>query len=203
METVVKYLAALCLLLLALGVHAGEDNQRRGVMVYGKADREVPGWAILTDLPDGWTQDCCVYAKAIGVNLVLYKGEWTGEPERVMVLNVWPSKLSSLEAEVQDDRHHYLDRDPAGKAAEFALDNKAMTCRGVQYEGSDHKDDVVAFCDPGLATGIRLSWSMTLAHDDPQKASLLARFRHVVEQSLYMKNEDKTKGQGGAVKAKR
>jgi len=161
-------------------------------MVYGKADRDVPAWAVLTDLPDGWINDCCMYAKAIGVNLVLYKGEWTGEPERVMVLNVWPSKLSSLEAEVQDDRHHYLDRDPSAKVDALAFDNKAMTCRGVLYEGTDHKDDAVAFCDPGLATGIRLSWSMTLAHDDPQKVQLLAWFGRVVGQSKYLKYEDAT-----------
>jgi hypothetical protein len=128
-----------------------------------------------------------MYAKAIGVNLVLYKGDWTGDPERVMVLNVWPSKLSSLEAEVQDDRHHYLGRDPAGKASDFALNNQAVPCRGVLYEGTDHKDDVVVFCDPGLATGIRFSWSMTLAHDDAQKQELLALFRQVAEHSQYMK----------------
>lgn len=155
--------------------------------VSGPADRDIPGWTIRTVAPDGWTQDCCLYAKAIGVNLVFYKGEWTGEPERVMVLNVWPSKLSSLEAELQDDRHHYLERDKTGKASDFAVDNKAMACRGVLYEGTDHKDDVVVFCDPGLATGVRLSWSMTLAHGDTQEHELLAAFRRVVEQSQYMK----------------
>ena len=138
-----------------------------------------------------------MYAKAIGVNLVLYKGEWTGEPDRVMVLNVWPSKLSSLEAEVQDDRHHYLSRDAGGKASEFALNNTAMPCRGVLYEGTDHKDDAVVFCDPGLATGIRFSWSMTLAHGDAQKQDLLAMFRHVAEQSRYMVNRS---GKDGAAK---
>jgi site-specific DNA-adenine methylase len=55
----------------------------------------------------------------------------------------------------------------------------------VSYEGTDHKDDVVVFCDPGLASGIRFSWSMTLAHDDKQKDELLALFRRVVEQSSY------------------
>jgi hypothetical protein len=175
------------LLLLVMSVAQAASSGDKGVMVYGQADHDVPGWAILTDLPDGWTQDCCMYAKAIGVNLVLYKGEWTGEPDRVMVLNVWPSKLSSLEAELQDDRHHYLDRDPKGKVSELAVANKSMTCRGVLYEGTDHKDDAVVFCDPGLATGIRLSWSMTLAHDDAQKQDLLLLFRHVAGQSLYMK----------------
>lgn len=155
------------------------------VQVAGKADRDVPGWTLRTVLPDGWTQDCCVYAAAIGVNEVLYKGEWTGEPDRVMVLNVWPSKLSSLEAEVQDDRHRYLARDPGGKADVFAVDNKAVACRGVLYEGTDHKDDVVVFCDPGLASGIRFSWSMALAHDEADKSSLLALFRRVAEQSTY------------------
>jgi hypothetical protein len=193
-ETLMRRLLGLCLLLLAtFGAYAAGNDKNPGVMVYGQADRDIPGWAVLTELPVGWTQDCCMYAKAIGVNLVLYQGEWTGEPDRVMVLNVWPSKLSSLEAEVQDDRHHYLDRDPAGKAGTFALDNKAMTCRGLLYEGTDRKDDAVAFCDPGLATGIRLSWSMTLAHDDPQRAQLMALFTRVVEQSKYLKYEDGTK----------
>jgi hypothetical protein len=159
----------------------------QGVLVFGQADGDVPGWAIHSELPAGWTQDCCMYAKAIGVNLVLYKGEWTGEPDRVMVLNVWPSKLSSLEAELQDDRHHYLARDAKGKVSELTVDNKAMACRGVLYEGTDHKDDAVVFCDPGLATGIRFSWSMTLAHDDAQKQDLLALFRRVAAQSQYLK----------------
>lgn len=174
-------------LLLVMSMAQAAAPGDKGVMVYGQADGDVPGWAILTDLPDGWTQDCCMYAKAIGVNLVLYKGEWTGEPDRVMVLNVWPSKLSSLEAELQDDRHHYLDRDPKGKVSELAVDNKSMTCRGVLYEGTDHKDDAVVFCDPGLATGIRFSWSMALAHDDAQKLDLLTLFRRVAGQSHYMK----------------
>jgi hypothetical protein len=110
MEAVMKRLCWMwVLLLLSFAVHAAGAANDRSVLVSGKADGDVPGWTIHTELPDGWTQDCCVYAQAIGVNEVLYKGEWTGEPDRVMVLNVWPSKLSSLEAEVQDDRHHYLD----------------------------------------------------------------------------------------------
>jgi hypothetical protein len=189
METVMKRLCwVLVLLLLSFAVQAASAATDKAVLVSGKADGDIPGWTIHTELPNGWTQDCCVYAQAIGVNEVLYKGEWTGEPDRVMVLNVWPSKLSSLEAEVQDDRHHYLDRDPGGKAGVFALDNKALACRGVSYEGTDHKDDVVVFCDPGLASGIRFSWSMTLAHDDKQKDELLALFRRVVEQSSYTVN---------------
>jgi hypothetical protein len=178
----------LVLLLFSIAVQAAGAANDKMVVVSGKADRDIPGWTLQTALPDGWTQDCCVYASAIGVNEVLYKGEWTGEPDRVMVLNVWPAKLSSLEAEVQDDRHHYLNRDPGGKAGVFALDNKALACRGVFYEGADHKDDVVVFCDPGLAAGIRFSWSMTLAHDDKDKEQLLALFRQVVEQSRYMVN---------------
>lgn len=193
-----RCLLLMLLLLVSLAGHAADSEQGRGVLVYGQADRDVPGWTILTDLPDGWTKDCCMYAKAIGVNLVLYKGDWTGDPERVMVLNVWPSKLSSLEAELQDDRHHYLDRDPKGKVSELAVDNRAMACRGVLYEGTDHKDDAVVFCDPGLATGIRLSWSMTLAHDDAQKQDLLALFQRVAGQSRYLKQ---SAGQPGAAKA--
>ncbi|AHX15743.1 hypothetical protein CH75_22785 [Dyella jiangningensis] len=184
------------------GANAAENDKGRGVMVYGKADRDVPGWAILADLPDGWTGDCCMYAKAIGVNLVLYKGEWTGEPERVMVLNVWPSKLSSLEAEMQDDRHHYLERDAKAKVGALVFDNKSMACRGVLYEGTDHKDDAVAFCDPGLSTGVRLSWSMTLAHDDPQKSQLLDLFSLVVGQSKYLKYKDGAKDKNGNAKTR-
>jgi hypothetical protein len=154
---------------------------------YGKPDRDVPGWVIRTHVPEGWTQDCCTYAQAIGVNLVLYKGEWTGEPERVMVLNVWPAKLATLEAELQDDRKHYLQRDPAGKVSVLTLEHTAMPCAGVLYEGSDHKDDAVVFCDPGQASGIRLSWSMALAHGDTERQSLLELFRRVAQQSSYAK----------------
>lgn len=175
-------LAAAGLLCVAQGASAADA---KAVQVASKADRDIPGWTLRTVLPEGWTQDCCVYASAIGVNEVLYKGEWTGEPERVMVLNVWPSKLSSLEAEVQDDRHRYLARDPGGKAGVFEIDNQAVSCRGVLYEGTDRKDDVVVFCDPGLASGIRFSWSMALAHDEGDKAVLLGLFRRVAEQTGY------------------
>ena len=178
----------LSLLLLGIFAQVSMAADTAPVVVNGKADRDVPAWTIRTVLPTGWTQDCCLYAQGIGVNEVLYKGEWTGEPDRVMVLNVWPSKLSSLEAEVQDDRHHYLDRDPHGKAGVFVLDNKAVACRGVLYEGTDHKDDVVVFCDPGLASGIRFSWSMAFAHDEQGKDELLALFRQVAEQSRYAVN---------------
>ncbi|PXV59564.1 hypothetical protein SAMN04487785_101477 [Dyella jiangningensis] len=182
------------LLLLLVMSAAQAASGEKAASVSGPADRDIPAWTVRTDVPDGWTQDCCMYAKAIGVNLVLYKGEWTGEPDRVMVLNVWPSKLSSLEAEMQEDRHHYLDRDAKGKVSDFVLDNKGMPCRGVLYEGADRKDDAVVFCDPGLATGIRLSWSMTLAHDDAQKQELLALFRHVSEQTRYLKQESAKSG---------
>ena len=174
------------LLLLVMSVAQAATGDKTAV-VSGVADRDIPAWTLRMNVPDGWTQDCCMYAKAIGVNLVFYKGEWTGEPDRVMVLNVWPSKLSSLEAEMQEDRHHYLDRDPKGKVSELVLDNKSMACRGVLFEGTDHKDDAVVFCDPGLATGIRLSWSMALARDDAQKQDLLALFRRVAEQTQYTK----------------
>jgi hypothetical protein len=53
-------------------------------------------------------QDCCTYASAIGVNYVLYQGDWTGKPDRVIVLNVWPSKLPSLDVELQDDQQALL-----------------------------------------------------------------------------------------------
>ena len=174
----------LALWLAMTAVHAAGTAVTQ-VQVQGPADKDIPAWTLQTLLPDGWTQDCCLYAKAIGVNLVLYKGEWTGDPERVMVLNIWTSKLSSLEAELQDDRHRYLNRDPGGKVDAFALDNHGLPCRGVLYQGTDHKDDVVVFCDPGLASGIRLSWSMTLAHDDPERGALLALFRGVAEQTTY------------------
>jgi hypothetical protein len=195
MEAVMKrWCWGLVLLVLVSVAQAAPADKE--ATVSGAADRDVPAWTLRAPTPDGWTQDCCMYAKAIGVNLVMYKGEWTGEPERVMVLNVWNAKLSSLAAELQDDRHHYLERDPAGKASVFAVDNKTVNCRGVLFEGSDHKDDAVVFCDPGLASGIRFSWSMTLAHDDAQKADLLALFRRVAEQSQYIKQA--SAGQGAA-----
>jgi hypothetical protein len=43
------------------------------------------------------------------------------------------------------------------------------------------------FCDPGKATGIRLSWSMTLAANDAQRASVMALFQQVIASSRYTK----------------
>lgn len=180
------------MVVLLLGVLAaqayGKNTDAHTVMVYGGQDG--PGWAIATELPAGWNDDCCTYAKAIGVNLVLYQGEWTGKPERVMVLNVWPAKLPTLAAEVDEDRQHYLQSDAHGKADAFPVTNpRAITCQGVLYRGSDHIDDAVVFCDPGKQSGVRYSWSMTVNEADPNRQTLLATFKRVVEQSGYMKHE--------------
>lgn len=151
----------------------------------GKPDGPAPGWSIATSAPTGWTADCCKYAKAIGVDLVLYRGDWTGNPAQVMVLNVWPRKLPSLDAEVKADHAHYLKGDPRGSVSEFPVATKNLACRGVQYEGSDRIDDVVVFCEPSRASGIRLSWSMTLKADDVERPALTALFKHVIEASVY------------------
>ena len=83
-----------------------------------------------------------------------------------MVLNVWPAKLATLDAERKADRARYLQLDPAGKVSDIPAIAAPMPCAANVYEGSDHIDDVVVFCDPGKASGIRLSWSMTLAAND-------------------------------------
>ncbi|QRN52924.1 hypothetical protein ISN74_15950 [Dyella caseinilytica] len=177
---------ALLLAAAAATTHA-EAAGAPGVVVYGKPDGNVPGWAITTDLLPGWTKDCCTYAAAIGVNLVLYQGEWTGKPDRVMVLNVWPVKLPTLDAELQDDRKHYVQLDPNGKVEAFPVANPpSIACQGVMYHGSDHVDDVVVFCDPGKATGIHYSWSMTVGAADPLRQSSIDAFKQVVEHSGYM-----------------
>ena len=85
------------------------------MLASGKADGDVPAWTIDAAPPAGWTADCCTYARAIGVDAVLYQGEWTGKPNRVMVLNVWPAKLASLDDELQADAKRYHQLDPAGQ----------------------------------------------------------------------------------------
>lgn len=184
--------AMLALLLLSAPLLAG-DGLGKTAIIYGKADRDVPGWAIVTAAPQGWTVDCCTYASAIGVNAVIYQGEWTGKPERVMVLNVWPDRLPSLAADVQDDRKHYLQTDPTAKVVPIPLHHPAMACEATLYEGSDHIDDAVVFCDPGKPAGIRLSWSMTFAANDPSMQALLDEFMRVAVASRYMEYEGSPK----------
>ena len=171
-------------------------SAQAAVIASGKADGKMPAWTIESTPPPGWTVDCCRYARAIGVDAVIYQGEWSGEPDRVIVLNVWPRKLASLDEEWQDDRKHYLERDPAGKAQAFTVQAKApMTCKGGLYQGGDHIEDVVVFCDPNQASGIRFSWSMTLAAGAKDRQQVLDQFRHVVEQTTYAKHvalSDKT-----------
>ena len=174
-------------LLLCAGAAVAAAPADNVVEAHGPADGSAPAWSITTTAPAGWTKDCCTYASAIGVNYVLYQGEWTGKPDRVMVLNVWPAKLSSLDDELQDDRKHYLQTDPAGKVAEFPISNPHMPCKGVTYTGSDHVDDVVIFCDPGKDAGIRYSWSMTIGQGDPQMKTVIDAFKQVVEHSRYAK----------------
>lgn len=155
------------------------------VLAHGVRDGKAPAWAVAVASPAGWTRDCCTYARAIGVDAVLYQGDWTGNPERVMVLNVWPRKLATLDAELAADRKSYLARDVKGKATAIRVSNRHMPCQGVLYEGSDHVDDVVVFCDPGAATGVRLSWSMSFADHDTTKRALLDDFMRVAVNARY------------------
>jgi hypothetical protein len=157
------------------------------VLAHGAREGDVPAWAISATTPAGWTRDCCTYARAIGVDAVLYQGEWTGKPQRVMVLNVWPRKLATLQAELDADRKHYLQRDPVAKTRSFPVPHAAMPCRATVYEGSDRVDDVVAFCDPGKGSGIRLSWSMSFDDGDPRLRPLLDDFMRVVVASHYLR----------------
>ena len=177
--------AGLMLALFAIAVLAHAETQPSNVLAQGARDGSVPAWAIATDAPTGWTRDCCMYAKAIGVDAVLYQGDWTGKPQRVMVLNVWPRKLPTLEAELQADRKHYLQTDPAAKVTDVPVHHPTMSCEATVYQGADHVDDMVVFCDPGQVTDIRLSWSMTFDDADPSRRVLLDNFMQVVMASRY------------------
>ncbi|AND69907.1 hypothetical protein ATSB10_24530 [Dyella thiooxydans] len=167
-------------LLLAGPALAGEP-----VVASGQADGATAAWTLMARTPDGWTADCCTYARAIGVDAVVYRGEWSGEPQRVMVLNAWPAKLPSLDAELAADRSGYLHRDPTGRALSLPIAHPSMHCAANVYEGSDRVDDMVVFCDPGKASGIRFSWSMTLAADDGQRRALLDELLAVVRSTVY------------------
>ena len=173
------------LLLSGMVTLASAVTTDAGVLAHGARDGAAPAWAISVDTPAGWTRDCCMYARAIGVDAVLYQGEWSGKPQRVMVLNVWPRKLATLAAEVQADRKRYLQLDPAGKTSSFVVHNPGMPCEASVYEGSDHIDDVLVFCDPGRASGIRLSWSMSFDDNEPTRRALLDAFMQVVVASHY------------------
>jgi len=147
------------------------------LLAHGARDGDVPAWAITVASPAGWTRDCCTYASAIGVDAVLYQGEWTGKPQRVMVLNVSP----------QADRKHFLQSDPTAKVTDLAVQHKTMPCEATVYQGSDHVDDVVVICDPGKDSGIRMSWSMTFDDGDPMRRTLLDDFMQVVVASRYVR----------------
>lgn len=157
------------------------------VSASGAPDGRAPGWTIRSTAPSGWTADCCTYARAIGVDFVLYQGDWTGEPNRVMVLNVWPRELPSLAAEQQADTKHFLARDPAARVGSFPVRHRSMACLANVFQGTDHVDDVVVFCDPGKASGIRLSWSVSFADRDPRRAALLDAFMQVVIATRYQR----------------
>ncbi len=162
---------------------AGEPFAARGAR-----DGDVPAWTVQAVAPSGWTADCCTYAKAIGVNFVLYRGEWSGNPQQVMVLNVWPRKLPTLTAEIEADRKHYLQADPAAKVSPITIRHPAMPCQATLFQGTDHVDDIVVFCEPAKASGIRWSWSMTLDDGDPTRNALLAAFMRVVMASRYVRD---------------
>ena len=160
------------------------------VMVYGngRADHAMPPWSITAPKPDGWTADCCGYAKNLHVNLVMYAGQWTGKPERVMILTTWPANAQLLDDVLKSDQEDYLKKNPAGKVVPFPIANKGgLTCRGQMYAGLEGKlDDFVVFCQPqDKSSGLQLSWSMQLAGDDPSRQQILAWFKQVVEGSSY------------------
>ena len=178
----------LVLCVLAALAQAATPAAADNVLARGARDGDAPAWAIATVTPAGWTRDCCTYAKAIGVDAVLYQGEWTGKPQRVMVLNVSPRKLPTLADEVQADRKHFMQADPAAKVTDLTVKHPSMPCAATVYQGSDHVDDVVVFCDPGKGSGIRLSWSMTLDDADPMRRILLDDFMQVVVASRYQRD---------------
>jgi len=173
-------MAGLALLSCLLSAFAHAATQAGDALARGAGDGATPGWTIAADTPAGWTRDCCTYARAIGVDAVLYQGEWSGNPQRVMVLNVSPRKLPTLAQEVDADRRRYLQHDPSGKVSGFAVRHRTMPCEASVYQGSDHVDDVVVFCDPGKAGGVRLSWSMAFDAADPSRQALLDDFMRVV-----------------------
>lgn len=173
---------------LVLAAPAAAQTATAPALAHGARDGAAPAWTIGAATPAGWTRDCCMYARAIGVDAVLYQGEWSGKPQRVMVLNVWPHKLPTMAAEIAADHQRYLQLDPAGKFTRFALRHPVMDCDATVYQGSDRIDDVLAFCDPGQASGVRLSWSMTLDADDPQRRALLDAFMQVVMASRYQRD---------------
>ena len=179
-------LATLLLVLTTCFAVAHAAAPADDVLAHGVADAGAPAWAVAVASPEGWTRDCCTYARAIGVDAVLYRGEWSGKPQQVMVLNVTARKLPTLDAEVQADRKRYLQRDSAGKVSGFMVRNPTMPCAATVYQGSDHVDDVVVFCDPGKRSGVRLSWSMAFDASDPARQSLLDDFMRVVIAARYL-----------------
>jgi len=63
-----------------------------------------------------------------------------------------------------------------------------MPCEASVYRGSDRIDDVLVFCDPGAASGVRLSWSMAFDDADPLRRALLDDFMRVVVASRWTKD---------------
>jgi hypothetical protein len=179
-----RVLLALALCLFATGAPPGGRHE---VVPRGARVGAAPAWVIAAATPPGWTRDCCTYARAIGVNAVLYQGEWSGKPQRVMVLNVWPRQLATLAGDVQADRKRYLQHDPAGKTSTFVVRHPAMPCEASVYQGSDRIDDVLVFCDPGAASGVRLSWSMTIDDNDTARRALLDDLMQVVMATRWAK----------------
>jgi hypothetical protein len=179
-----RVLLALALCLFATLSQAGGSDD---VLARGARDGAAPAWVIAAATPPGWTRDCCTYARAIGVNAVLYQGEWSGKPQRVMVLNVWPRQLATLAGDVQADRKRYLQHDPAGKTSTFVVRHPAMPCEASVYQGSDRIDDVLVFCDPGAASGVRLSRSMTIDDSDTARRALLDDLMQVVMATRWAK----------------
>ncbi|GAB3024560.1 MULTISPECIES: hypothetical protein [Oleiagrimonas] len=178
---------ALLLGLCAVSAQAAPASGKSAV-AYGRAGDKWPGWSIVTDVPSGWTADCCDHARWVGVPMVIYRGDWTGKPEGVMVLNVWLSHGQTLEQDLDKDRDEYRRRDPKATIAALSMPTpRGVTCSGVRYHGSDGVEDAVMFCDPGQRTGIHYSWSISIGEKNPQRAATLNAFAQVVAHSRYLR----------------
>ena len=184
-------LCSIGLLLLGVlfaGAAVATTPEGHTVIAYGRAGKHLPGWGLVSSLPAGWTADCCDHARWVGVPLVLYRGDWTGKPEGVIVLNVWLAGSKALHADVVEDRGKYLKRDAKATITPLKFGTpKGMACHGLMYRGSDRVDDAVVFCDPGKRTGIHYSWSNSVDQADPARAQLLHAFRQVVADTIYMR----------------
>ena len=163
---------------------AAAQSTGSGTIVYGGDPSD--GWAFTVSAPPGWKLDCCERTQDLDANLLVFPENWNGkDPDRVMVLTVWPKERADVDADWQADAIDYFAHFPGLTSITYDTQVQDAACVSASYSSADHISDHVVFCDPGSDWHYRFAWSMSLRASSATAATEAA-FRETVASTSPM-----------------